>query len=327
MRETLGHYKILDRIGAGGIGELYRARDTRHGRTVALRIVRPDVLADPDRRARLLHNATVSEALSHPNIAALYEAGEDQGQLFIASEYVPGQTLRATIGGRPLNARRAIAFASQVADALADAHAAGVFHSDIKPDNVMVTPKGNTKILDMGLSVWTAGGAARARAGRATIAAAMQDQVVGRTAPYISPEQALGEAVDHRTDIFSLGAVLFEMLTGREPFKASTAAELTQEIVYGPLAAPSSLVKSLPAEIDPIVEQMLAKRPADRYESAATVAAELRSVLAILDRRDAASEAPIIVPGADPRSGAAGWLIVVAILAAVAALVWFASRA
>jgi serine/threonine-protein kinase len=326
MRETLGHYKILDRIGAGGIGELYRARDTRHGRTVALRIVRPDVLADADRRARLLHNATVSEALSHPNIAALYEAGEDQGQLFIASEYVPGQTLRAAIGGRPLNARRAIAFAAQVADALADAHAAGVFHSDIKPDNVMVTPKGNTKILDMGLSVWTAGGAARARAGRATIAAAMQDQVVGRTAPYISPEQALGEEVDHRTDIFSLGAVLFEMLTGREPFKASTAAELTQEIVYGPLAAPSSLVKSLPAEIDPIVERMLAKRPADRYESAATVAAELRSVLAILDRRDAASEAPIIVRGADPRSGA-GWLVVVAILAAVAALVWFASRA
>jgi serine/threonine protein kinase len=326
MRETVGHYKILDRIGAGGIGELFRARDTRHGRTVALRIVRPDVLVDADRRARLLHNAKVSEALSHPNIAALYEAGEDQGQLFIASEFVPGQTLRAVIGGRPLNARRAMAFTSQIADALADAHAAGVFHSDIKPDNVMVTPKGNTKILDMGLSVWTAGGAARARAGRATIAAAMQDQVVGRTAPYISPEQALGEEVDYRTDIFSLGAVLFEMLTGREPFKASTAAELTQEIVYGPLAAPSSLVASLPPEIDPIVERMLAKRPADRYESAATVAAELRSVLALLDRRDTSSAAPMIVPGADPRSGA-GWLIVVAILAAVAALVWFASRA
>jgi serine/threonine-protein kinase len=326
MRETLGHYRILDRIGAGGIGELYRARDTRHGRTVALRIVRPDVLADPDRRARLLHNAKVSEALSHPNIAALYEAGEDQDQLFIASEYVPGQTLRAAIGGRPLSARQAIAFASQIADALADAHAAGVFHTDVKPDNVMVTPKGSTKILDMGLSVWTAGGAARARAGRTTTAAAMQDQVVGRTAPYISPEQALGEEVDYRTDIFSLGAVLFEMLTGREPFRASTAAELTQEIVYGPLAAPSSVVKSLPAEIDPIVERMLAKRPSDRYESAATVAAELRSVLAILDRRDAASAVPIVVGGASQRSSA-GWLIVVAILAAVAALVWFASRA
>jgi serine/threonine protein kinase len=326
MRETLGHYKVLDRIGAGGIGELYRARDTKHGRTVALRIVRPDVLADPDRRARLLHNAKASSVLSHPNIAALYEAGEDQGQLFLASEYVPGQTLRAAIGGRPLNARQAIAFAAQIADALADAHAAGVVHSDVKPDNVMVTPKGNTKLLDMGLSVWTAGGAARARAGRETTAAAMQDQVVGRTAPYISPEQALGEEVDHRTDIFSLGAVLFEMLTGREPFRASTAAELTQEIVYGPLAAPSSLVTSLPAEIDPIVERMLAKRPTDRYESAATVAAELRSVLAILDRRDVASDAPIVIRGARERS-TAGWLVVVAILAAVAALVWFASRA
>jgi serine/threonine-protein kinase len=154
----------------------------------------------------------------------------------------------------------------------------------------------------------------------------MQDRVVGRTAPYISPEQALGEEVDYRSDIFSLGAVLFEMLTGREPFRASTSAELTQEIVYGPLAAPSSLVKSLPAEIDGIVERMLAKRPSDRYNSAATAAADLRAVLAVLDRRGAATEVPAPVRGANQRSSA-GWLVVAAILAAVAVLVWLAGRA
>ncbi len=325
MLETLGHYKLLDRIGAGGIGELFRARDTRHGRTVAIRVVRPDLLADSERRQRLLRNAAASAALSHPNIATLYEAGEDQGQLFLASEYVPGMTLRAAIGGRPINPRRAIECAAQIADALAEVHAAGVVHGDIRPDNVIVTPKGNAKILETGLSLWTTGGAARARAGQAPASAAFQDQAVGRTAPYMSPEQALGEDVDHRTDVFSLGVVLFEMLTGRVPFQASTAAEITQEIVHGPLAAPTALNKSIPREIDPIVERMLAKRPGERYESAATAAAELRAVLTILDRRDVAAEPPVII-GSSKRRSSVGWIVVGAILAAVSVLVWLATR-
>jgi serine/threonine protein kinase len=320
MLESVAHYKILERIGAGGVGELYRARDTQHGRTVALRVVRHDLVADAQRLARFLDDARKTAALSHPSIATVFETGEDQGRLFLASEYVPGQTLRGTIGGHAINPRRAVAFAAQIADALAEAHFAGIIHGDLRPDNVMITPKGNAKVLDMGLAAWTQGGAARARAGLATTTTALQDGVVARTAPYMSPEQALGEAVDYRTDIFSLGVVLFEMLTGRVPFLASAATELTQEAVHGPLVPPTTLNRSLPAEIDAIVERMLAKNPAERYESAATAAAELRAVSKILEARPAAP------PPAPVRRSRSALITALAILAAIAALIWFAAR-
>jgi serine/threonine protein kinase len=324
MLESVAHYRILDRIGSGGVGDLYRARDTRHGRTAALRIVRPELLADAERRARFVEDARKTATLSHPSIATVFETGEEDGRLFIASEYVPGQTLRGAIGGHAINPRRALAFAAQIADALAEAHFAGIVHGDLKPDNVIVTPKGNAKVLDLGLAAWTAGGAARARAGGATTTTALQDGLVARTAPYMSPEQALGETVDHRTDIFSLGVVLFEMLTGRVPFLASSATEATHEAVHGPLTPPTALNRSLPPEIDAIVERMLAKKPADRYESAATVAAELRTVGAMLDARGAAQ--PVPTPRAATRSSRAAWIVALAALAAIAALVWLAAR-
>jgi eukaryotic-like serine/threonine-protein kinase len=324
MLETLGRYRILERIGAGGVGELYRARDTAHGRTVALRVVREDLVADAQRHARFLEDARKTAALSHPSIATVFETGEDQGRLFLASEYVPGQTLRAAIGGHAINPRRAVAFAAQIADALAEAHFAGIVHGDIRPDNVIVTPKGNAKVIDVGLAAWTLGGAARARAGRATTTTALQDGVVARTAPYMSPEQALGEPVDFRTDIFSLGVVLFEMLTGRVPFLASAATEVTEEAVHGPLVAPTTLNRSLPPEIDTVVDRMLAKSPADRYESAETAAAALRSIGAILDARGPA--APPSAARAPNRSSGIGWFVAAVILAAIAALVWFATR-
>ena len=164
MVESLGDYKILDRIGAGGMGEVFRARDTRLGRTVAIKVIGPQIADDPGRRERFLEEARAAATLSHPNIAALYEIGEDQGQLFLVFEFVPGESLKTVIGGRPLNPRRAIDLAVQVADALADAQAGGIVHRDIKPASIMVTPKGNAKILDFGLSTWTAGGAEREHA-------------------------------------------------------------------------------------------------------------------------------------------------------------------
>src|SRR5256885_6971555 len=147
MIETFGQYKILARIGAGGMGEVYRARDTRHGRTVAIRVLPADLAGDHERRERLMREARASAALSHPNIAALYEVGEDQGHVFLAFEFVPGEPLSAVIGGRPLNRRRAVDLAVQIADALAEAHGAGIVHRDIKPGNIIVTPKGAAKIL------------------------------------------------------------------------------------------------------------------------------------------------------------------------------------
>ena len=164
MLEALGQYKILGRIGIGRMGELYRARDTRAGRTVAIRVVADDIAGDPARRERYLEDARAAATLSHPNIAAVYEIGNDQGRLFVVSEYVPGDTLKTVIAGRALNPRHALDHGIQLADALAEAHAEDVVHGDIRPDNIIITPKGNAKFLDFGLGAWTGSGTARSEA-------------------------------------------------------------------------------------------------------------------------------------------------------------------
>jgi serine/threonine protein kinase len=320
MFETLGHYKILERIGAGGVGEVYRARDTRLGRTVAIKVVTSDIAADPDRRARFLHDARAAAVLSHPNIATLYEVGEEQDQPFLAFEYVPGETLESAIAGRPLNPRRAIELAVQIADALADAHAEGIVHRHLNSTNVFVTPKGNAKVLECGLADWTSSGAERRQAIATTGA-------VGDTAPsttaYMSPEQVLGERVDHRSDIFSLGILLFEMLTGRLPFAATPSATVGLQIVQAREPVPSTINKSLPLELDAIVGKAMAKSLEQRYQSAVTVAAELRSVGAILDvRSDAQEAASRPVPQAGRRSGS-GWIFVVIVIALMALAAWY----
>lgn len=321
MFETLGLYKILDRIGAGGIGDVYRARDTRLGRTVAIKVAAPAIVGDARLRARFLEDARAAAALSHPNIAALYEIGEDQDQLFLVFEFAPGGSLASAVAGRPMNARRAIDLAVQIADALADAHAEGIVHRDINPGNIIVTPKGNAKVLDFGLSAWTAGGRARDHAAAAMASGA---GVAPRIVAYMSPEQALGEQVDHRTDLFSLGIVLFEMLTGRPPFSGADAAAVALQIVQAPAPVPSAINASLPREIDPIVSRALAKSLEHRYDSAATMAAELRSVTAILDVRTGASEPASTMTVARPRRGpSAGWIILLALLVALAAAAWW----
>jgi len=323
MFETLGQYKILDRIGAGGMGELFRARDTRLGRTVAVKVIAAEVANDTARRERLLEDARATMALSHPAIATLYEVGEDQGQLFLAFEYVPGATLNTVVAGRPLNTRRAIDFAVQIADAFADAHAEGVVHRDLKPSNIIITPKDKAKILDFGLATWTAGGAERERAALDTTAGT---PAAFGTVAYMSPEQALGEKGDHRTDIFSLGTVLFEMLTGKLPFTGATPSAVALQIIQAPAPAPSSLNPAVPPEADAIVARALAKSLDQRYESAVTLAAELRSVAAILDVRSEVNEAAGPPPAVRPQgSQSAGALIVLLLLAAVlgAVIVWW----
>jgi len=318
---TIGPYRVLDKLGEGGMGEVYRARDTRLGRTVAIKVLPQDVAADPDRRARFMREAQAAAALSHPNIAALFEIGEDQGRLFLALEFVPGQTLSKEIGGRPMNPRQAIHLAVQVADALADAHAVGIVHRDIKPDNIVVTPKGHAKILDFGLAKWTAGGADRDRA--ATTFETGAGVAIG-TVAYMSPEQALGEPVDHRTDIFSLGLVLYEMLTGVRPFHGTNATAVALQIVQGTAPPPSSVNRSLATELDPIVARTLAKRVAERYESAAALAADLRAVDAILDVRSVESErASAAARAAKPgRANGRGVALLIAI-ALLGAAVWY----
>ena len=324
MFETLGHYKILDRIGAGGMGEVYRARDTRLGRTVAIKVLITEVAGDPDRRARFLQEARAAAALSHPNIATLYEIGEDQDQLFLVFEYAPGETLKRTIAGRPMNPRRAIDLAVQIADALADAHAEGIVHRDIKPDNVIVTPKGNAKILEFGLAAWTASGAERDHAGHAATMMNTASGTTPGTVAYMSPEQALGEQVDHRTDIFSLGIVMFEMLTGKLPFAGATSTALALQIVQASAPAPSVLNPSLPPELDAIVGKAMAKSLEQRYASAATLSAELRSVGAILDvRSDTQEAAAVFTPARPARRSMAGWIVPLLVIGSLGAGTWY----
>jgi serine/threonine-protein kinase len=183
--DALGHYRILERIGTGGLGDVYRGRDTRLGRTVAIKVPADDLQSDASRREALLRDANAVLALSHPNIATLYEIGDEQGTAFLAFEFAPGETLKRVIAGQPMNPRRAVDLAAQIADALADAHASDLVHGHLGPDAVIVTPKGNAKILDFGFSRWTKDPASRA-----------------------------GEAGE-REDIGALGQLLFEMLTGK----------------------------------------------------------------------------------------------------------------
>lgn len=319
MTETLGHYRILDRIGSGGLGDVYRARDTRAGRTVAIKVVPAGIADDPVRRKRLHEDARAAAALSHPNLAALYEIGEHEGQLFLVFEFVPGQTLKAIIAGRPLNPRRAVDVAIQIADALADGHAEGIVHRDLTSENIILTPKGNAKILDFGLASWTGGGARREPD-------AILDDAPGAralaTASYLSPEQALGEPFDQRTDIFSLGIIMFEMLTGRLPFSGSSPSALALQIAQARPQAPTALNPALPGEINAIVSRALSKSLDQRYEAAATLAAELRSVAAILDVRAAASE-PVSPPVVARRRGSSRWVVIVTLLALFGAAAWW----
>jgi serine/threonine-protein kinase len=238
MLGTLGCYTILDRIGAGTMGELYRARDTRYGRTVAMRLVAPAISGDADHRRQFLASARAAAALSHPNIAALYEIGEDGDRLYLACEYVPGQLLASEIAGRPMNRRRAVHFAVQIADALAEAHSAGIVHGHLNSRAMVVTPKGNAKLLDVGLTRWTTAAPVR----------------------YLAPERTTGDDTGDRADIFSLGVVLHEMLTGGTPSGGNTAAAVQ------------------PPSLADLLRRSLARCVEDRCQSAAVVAAELRAI-------------------------------------------------
>ena len=293
MPDAIAHFKVLAPIGAGGLGEVYRARDTRLGRTVAVKVLPPSVTADPARLDPLLDAARAAASVSHPNITTLFEIGDDGDEPYLVFEFVPGDPLNALIDGRALNVRRAVELAIQLADALADAEARDLVHGDIRPGTIVITSKDRAKFMNFGLAAFTAGGAAR----RVSSAA------------YVAPEEMPGPSGDIRSDIYSLGAVLFEMLTGRQ---------------RGLGLAPSSLNRSVPPELDRIVGRMLAANIEQRFQSAATVAAELRAMAAILETRATAEEAAFEAPrlGWNRRSGAVVVIGVLMVFAALAVWLW-----
>jgi serine/threonine protein kinase len=282
MSDTaIAHYNLLEPIGHGSLGEVYRARDTRIGRTVALKILPSAVVDHPSRLASVLDEARMAASLSHPNIATLFDVGESDGRYYLAYEFAAGTGLREEMAGGAMNPRRALDLAMQLADAIADAHAHGIIHGDIRPGTVMVTAKGSAKILDFGLTRWTRGGLLRARA--ALDPDVLPNEAVSVVA-YLSPEQALGSAVDARTDVFSLGTLTYEMLTGRNPFAAATPGETIVNVIQGKVPR-ASATAGVPIEIDETLARAMARDLSERQQSAASLAAELRSVAAMLDVR------------------------------------------
>ncbi len=228
--QTIAHYNILERLGSGALGDVFRARDLKVGRTVALMQPSAELIGAPADRERFLADARAAAALNHPNIATLFDVVEQDGECYLAYEFAAGPSLRDEMGGRAVNVRRAVEIAAQVGDALAEGHSRGLVHGDLRPDNVVVTPKGSVKVLNFGLTRWTTGG--RARAAASTKDGPGSDPI--GVAGYLSPEQALGGAIDERSDVFSLGVVLQEMLTGRNPFTGDTPSATLMNVIRMP---------------------------------------------------------------------------------------------
>jgi serine/threonine protein kinase len=327
MMTPLAHYNLLERIGEGGIGELFRARDTKVGRTVALKVVSAAIADDPVRLGRLLEDARAAARLSHPNIATLWEVGDAEGHAYLAYEFASGRSLLEECGGAPMNPRRALDLAVQIADGVAEAHSHDILHGDLRPETIIVTAKGNAKVLDFGLAPWTNGGMLRARAAKDPDGLPPESAgVLG----YLSPEQVLGGAVDPRTDVFSIGALTYYLVTGKNPFGAPTAGATVLNVIQGKFTPVTQLNPAAPAELDPILARALTPDLAQRQQSAAALSAELRSVAAMLDVRmgDAGAPSALMPIDDSPDRNAAGLLVgvLVAFAAAAVGVWWFLSK-
>ncbi len=314
MGETIGSFEILGLLGTGGSGTVYRARDTRVGRTVAVRVI-GDPSGDARRRARFLDAVRPFTAVSHPNVATIFEVAEHQGCAILASEFVPGERLGTMAGGRPLNLRRAIDICAQVADALADVHAFGLVHGALTPSSVAVTTKGRVKVLDFGLAAWHAGTHDRHTAARL----ADRGTALGQgTVAYMAPEQVLGQSAGSCSDIFALGVILYELLTGRRPFEAANAADTAVRIAQHTPPPPGQVNPDVPSEVDTIVARALSKNVGDRYASAAEMAADLRSAASAILQRETAAELAQAAPAG--RAARAPWRMLLLSLLFAAAL-------
>jgi len=311
---VLGNYEILDKLGEGGMGEVWRARDTRLSRTVAVKILPAAVSGDPGRRARFEREARALAALNHPNIVAVYDTGTDEGRSYIVSELVDGESLREVIKRGRMSSRKLIDAAVQIADAIAAAHATGIVHRDLKPENIMVTPDGRIKVLDFGLAKQAVEPPGE---GNDTKALSVSEPgVVMGTVGYMSPEQVRGETLDHRSDIFSFGAVLSEMITGKRAFHGGSAVETMHAILREDAPdLPPDAASQTPA-LGTIVRRCLEKRPQDRFQSAADLAFALRSIAPTSTSGGQAALKAAAVPG-EPR-----WLWPA--VAALAGILFFA---
>ena len=292
----LGPYEILGPLGAGGMGEVYKARDTRLDRVVAIKVLPPNKSWDPERKQRFLQEAKAASALNHPNIVTIYDIGTENGADYIAMEYVAGKTLDQLIPRNGMRLSEALRCATQAADALAKAHQAGIVHRDLKPSNVMVSPEGVVKVLDFGLAKLTApppeGEETR------TIKPLTGDGAVIGTAYYMSPEQAEAKAVDARSGIFSFGAMLYEMMTGQRPFSGDSQVAVLSSILREDPKPPAGVRRDLPAELNRVITRCLRKDPARRFQHMADLKVALEE---LKEESDSGTLAAPCLPEAAPR--------------------------
>jgi predicted Ser/Thr protein kinase len=302
---AVSHYRIVQKLRAGGMGEVYLAEDQVLPRVVALKLLPLERNADDILRHRFMREAHAASSLSHPNIASIYEAGEDAGRVFIAMEYVDGESLEERIARGPLSIDEIVSIALQLVSAVQEAHSRGVIHRDLKPSNVMLTARGEVKVLDFGLAKFSD---VEVPVSDATAWKSDTGLILG-TVPYMSPEQALGRAADARSDIFSIGVLLYELVTGRLPFAGATAADTLVRIVNAQPEPMARFNYDLPAEPERIIRKCLEKTPERRYQSAAELLVDLRN----FDR-----DRHLIGPTARPRATRRKRILIAATLLAIA---------
>src|SRR5258706_2332369 len=328
---TIGRFRVGPLLGRGGMGEVYRADDIELGRAVALKVLPEHLVGDPDRLARFVQEARTASALNHPHLVSIYDIGQgtaSNGGLvhFIAMELVAGETLRSLFDRHDVDRRRLVDYAAQAADALGAAHAAGIVHRDLKPENLMVADGGYVKVLDFGLAKLKAEPAladSAAQAQTQTLKAGTTPGVVMGTVGYMSPEQALGRAVDHRSDIFSFGCILYEAAAGKRAFVGPSAIDTLHQIIHTDPSPLSQRAPATPAELPRVIQKCLQKDPEDRYQSMKDVAVDLR---ALRRQLDSGSAAVPVQPAASRSRSRTFAAIAVAVVALIGAGAWLLRR-
>src|SRR5215470_14507187 len=324
--QTVSHYRIIERIGAGGMGVVYRAEDVRLNRPVALKFLPDNVAHDPQALERFRREAHAASNLNHPGICTIYDVGE-LDRPFIAMEFIDGQTLRNHVGGKPLPIEEILTLGIQISDALDVAHSKGIIHRDIKPANIFVTERGQAKILDFGLVKLVPTGVA-AGVDSSSEAALSIAGIISGTPSYMSPEQVRGDDLDPRTDIFSIGLLLYEMATGRQAFPGNTGGVIIEAILTRPPAPVRSLNPEIPPRLEEIINKALSKSRDQRYQTAAEICADLKQLKRNIDSGQTTATTTLMLPRPRSRSWIVASGAVVATLALLAAgWMFFAHRA